>query len=131
LVKQKLFVVVSMGGGVIDDVFIRSTEPEAEELFKNLTGITYKEYSDRRDKDEDPEEILGKDYDGTQIYEVEVEIEADNEIMVSLYNDVERQLSHALQTLGSLNHESKAAEIMKARNNIRTIMRKMGYKGNF
>jgi len=114
-----------MGGGVIDDVFIRSTEPEAEELFKNLTGITYKEYSDRRDKDEDPEEILGDDYDGTQIYEVEVEIP----LIQEFYHDVERYLSHALQP--EVGNEERIKEVTDARDNLRKLMLRMGWKGQF
>ena len=51
-------------------------------------------------------------------------------LLHSLYHGVERQLSHVL-TPGSLDHESKAAEIITARDNVRMVMRKMGWKNQF
>jgi len=47
-----------------------------------------------------------------------------------LYNNVERVLSHALQPPG-MGHREIIDEIEKARNNVRQIMRKMGWKGPF
>jgi len=45
------------------------------------------------------------------------------------YNNVERVLSHALQP--RMGHREVLDEITTARNNVREIMRKMGWKGQF
>jgi len=52
-------------------------------------------------------------------------------LIQEFYHDVERVLSHVLQTPGSLDHESKAAEIIQARDNLRKLMLRMGWKGQF
>jgi len=49
--------------------------------------------------------------------------------LCSLYNTVERNLSHALQP--ETTHETIIHLVQDARNNLRTIMRKMGWKGPF
>ncbi|MFB5678827.1 hypothetical protein [Paenibacillus terreus] len=68
---NKIVVLVQMFGDVISDVLTFSGEGAvdlAASHFKAWTGISYEDYQERRNNGEDSDDVLGKDYVGTEIY---------------------------------------------------------------
>jgi len=125
--RLKLYVVVEVFQLIVSGVYVTTDfEGKAKAKFKEYTGVDFDEYKGKLDADEDmtTEELLG-DYDQTKIYEVDLEEVS----LSSLYNDVERCLSHSLQP--GTGHRELIGEVTAARDKLREHMRKMGWTGEF
>jgi len=123
---MRLYVVVGVWAGCLHDASVHVTVEKAREQRDKMLegyGLTNE---DKPDNQHNPE-CRWNDENELHLHT----IQTTEGVLDSLYHGVERFLSHALQTAGSLDHESKAAEIMTARDNVRMVMRKLGWKGQF
>lgn len=73
--NEKLYVLILFHGLNVERIHAFGGEPGAEaakQQFQDFTGVSYEEYTQRRNAGEDNQEVLEEDEEGTEIYVMDV-----------------------------------------------------------